>query len=757
MKPTKQSPRFAVSTLSVAIGLICGSAHIHAAESLETVIVTATKVEQDIQKTAISMQSLSEETLSNAGITSVAEIAKFTPGLQLEKDGGGLTATVRIRGIGTPGSSALDPSVPIFIDGVAQARTGSGFQDLLDIARIEVLRGPQGTLYGRNSTAGAINVWTKDANTHTWEGSVQGQLGNYDNRELKGTINIPLVDDLLAARISGFKVKQDGYLDNGGRSGTSNGRFDREGGRAKILLTPTESVSLQWISDYSESSTHPGYTLAIVPRNYLNYAAGGIASRGGSTTFPLDDAYNGTIYEDGEDFASERNVAHSLTADWDINDDIALTSITAYGKYNIYNARDQDASYLSWSQSSGPALTEYWSQELRLSGYLTDELEFAGGLYYYGERVDSDQATDSLLIDNLTAFTRAGGGAAGRAATGGSPSKSATHTETEAKNTAVFGQLTYDITQDLSITAGLRRSWTDKKGNSLLSVFTTPGAVTPFLTRYIVDNVKVKEHDTSGILKLRYNIEENVMVYASYDRGFKPGGFNRIVTVSTLPPSYTKEVSNNYEIGAKTQWFENRLQANLAVFYMEFEDYHFQTVDASSNVSVENLPKVTTEGVELDLMALPMANLQLGFSAAYIEPHVKKLDADSNTVRQNLLHEGQRLNDASRVTANLNAEYTYPLGGKLGEVFGRVDYGYRSAYLLGDYREGYTQGGYGSTNFRFGVRKLDTHWQIIGWVKNAFDKEYYATGSSRFANQIDGLSVSQGAPRTYGATVQYDF
>lgn len=756
MKATKPSPRFAVSTLSVAISSVAialAAAHARAAESLDTVIVTASKVEQDIQKTAISMESISEATLTNAGIVNVAEVAKFTPGLQLDKDGGGITATVRIRGIGTPGSSALDPSVPIFIDGVAQARTGAGFQDLLDVARIEVLRGPQGTLYGRNSTAGAINVWTKDANTHNWEGSIQAQLGNYADRELKGTVNIPLVDGLLAARLSGFSVRQDGYLDNGARAGTANGRFDREGGRAKFLLTPTDNLNFQWITDYSEGSVHPGYTLLVVPKNFTNYAngAGGIASQGGSHTLTKDDKYNGTIYSNGEDRSDERSFATSLTANWDLNQDLALTSISAFSRYDIYNLRDQDVSLLDWGQSYGPADTDSWSQEFRLSGYLAENFEFVAGAYYYGERVDSNQTTDTRRVDNIAAYLRGG-----RAATGGSPTLSVTQTDSEAKNTALFGQLTYELTPDLGVTAGLRRSWSDKKGNTHLTA-NVYGLATP-ISRDIVDDVDVKETDTSGILKVRYNIQDNVMVYASYDRGFKPGGFNRLVTSPVgVSTTYKKEVSSNYELGTKTQWFNNRLQANLTAFYMEFKDYHFQTTDAASNLIVENLPEVTTQGVELDLTAIATSNLTLGFSAAYIDPRVEKLKTDSNTVRQGLLHEGQWLGDASRFTANLNAEYTYGLSENLGEAFARVDYAYRSEYLLGDFRDGYDQGGFGLTNLRFGVRKLDRHWQLTGWVKNLFDKEYDATAISRFANQTDGFSVSQGAPRTVGVSAQYDF
>ncbi|MFT3929691.1 MAG: TonB-dependent receptor [Spongiibacteraceae bacterium] len=742
---------FVVSTLPLAIALV--SSQVHAAESLETVIVTASKIEQDIQKTAISMESISEETLSNSGITNVAEIAKFTPGLQLDKEGGGLTATVRIRGIGTPGTSALDPSVPIFIDGVAQARTGAGFQDLLDIARVEVLRGPQGTLYGRNSTAGAINVWTKDANTHSWEGSLQAQLGNYNNRELKGTVNIPIADDLLALRLSAFKVEQDGYLDNGARSDTSHNRFDRSGARAKFLFTPTDDLNVQWITSYSDGKVYPGYTMVVMPSLFTRYAnsAGGIVSQGGTNILPHDDKYNGTIYSAAKDLSDEESLASSITVNWDINDDIALTSITAFDRYDVYQTRDQDISILQWSTSSGPADTDSWSQEFRLAGYLGDDIEFVTGAYYYKEEVSSYQTTENRYADQIAAFQR------GLTST---PSRSITDTETDALNRAIFGQLTYNFTQDFSASLGLRRSWVEKNGSTLLTVSRYGMLPDPFLQRYIIDHETVNETDTSGVLKLRYDIAQNAMVYASYDRGFKPGGFNRLISPPpgvTLPTSYSKEVSENYEIGAKTQWFNDRLQANVALFYMEFSDYHFQTIDARSNIIVDNLPSVTTQGVEIDMQAVATSNLTVGFSAAYIDAYVKELKAGSNTVVQGLLHEDQWLGDASRVTANVDAEYSYPLSDGLGEAFARVDYAYRSEYLLGDFRDGYRQGGFGMTNLRAGVRKLDTHWQITGWVKNLFDKEYLATGNSRFANQTDGFFATQGAPRTYGVTVQYDY
>lgn len=757
-KPLAQS----FSILTFAIG--CNAITAHAADQLETVIVTASKVKQDIQQTAVSMEALSGETLSNSGVSGVADIANFTPGLQLSEPAGGLTATVRIRGIGTPGLSVLDPSVPIFIDGVAQARTGSGFQDLLDISRIEILRGPQGTLYGRNSTAGAINVWTKDANTHKWEGSLQTQVGNYNDRELKGTINIPIADDLLAARISAFTVKQDGYVTNEYTGATGNGYADREGARAKIVLTPDDNLSIQWLNDYSKSISHPLSTWALLPDAFNPYAAGGIVSQPNlsgiptnSFGFPITGTYSGKTYNDINSWALDKNFATSVTVNWDITDGFlagdSLTSITAYSLYKTDTLYDADRSLLDYYQNGGPTSTNSWSQELRLASAAGEKWEYLGGLYYYAERLRADQTVDSDRIDTVAALQR------GLLGPNGQALNVETNNWTNGDNAAVFGQATYNFSSKFSVTAGLRESWTQRRENNHLVIhsgWADQGGVLievpPDLVNFdIVDHQTIVETDTSGVLKGRYFFDDNIMFYASYDRGFKPGGFNILAgATGNSPTTYHKEISNNYEMGAKTQWFENHLQANVALFYMEFNGYHNQGAQTNGNLIVENIDKVTTDGVELDLQAIAAPGLTVGVGAAYLNPRVRSDDSAN-------LSQGELLNDVSQYSANLNTEYSHSLRDIPGEGFARVDWSYRSAYGLGDPRIGIDQGGYSLTNIRFGVRNFYEHWALTGWVKNIFDKEYVINSAGNAASTTDGVGVDMGAPRTYGATVQYDY
>jgi iron complex outermembrane receptor protein len=771
----------------------------HAGDTLDTVIVTAGKIEADIQKTAISMQSLSGAKLADSGVDSVADVATQVPGLQLQQDGGGNTATVRIRGIGTPGFSALDPSVPLFIDGVAQSRTGAGFQDLIDVARIEVLRGPQGTLYGRNSTAGAINVWTKDVNTNNWEGSVLAQVGNYSDKEVKGTVNVPLIDGKLGARLSAFKVMQDGYTENGYNGETGNGFADRFGGRAKIQLIATDNLNIQLITDYAEIINHPMQALVTPPAAYNNYAGspGGIASHPNlsgiplnSSGLPISDKY-GDVYQDFRNWAKDTNFANSLTVNWDITEgflqDHAFTSITAAQKYDSYQELEQDHSVLQFATTDGVSKTKSWSQEFRISSDAHENWEYVGGLFYYYEDIHSDQNTDNSLVDRNAAVGRdtnipnvsqlipvlMGQGLtqaqAQRAAFGlaGRTTNSNSITDNNTDNAAVFGQATYSFTEKFSATAGLRYSMVEKKGNTDVNTFLYAKVAPNFMqgpipagTLHIIDHEHLAENDLSGVLKARYQLQDDVMLYGSFDRGFKPGGFNRLINpTAPTPTSYEKENSNNFEVGAKTQWLDNTVQANIALFHMEFLNYHNQATDSFNNVVVENIKKVTDDGVELDVQALVGPGLTVGGSAAYLNPRVKdnglKGGGTSTT-----LDEDDLINDVGQYTGNLNAEYVHALGDGPAEGFVRADLSYRSSTTYGintTTKEGYQQGGYTLSNLRFGVRKLDEHWQLTGWVNNLFDKEYAVSGAIGVAGYNDGETATRGAPVTFGVSAQYDY
>jgi iron complex outermembrane recepter protein len=793
-----------------------------AEDMLETVIVTASLVKEDVQKTAVSMEVLSAEKLSEAGVTSVAEIAKFTPGLQLEQPGGGLTATVRIRGVGTPGFSALDPSVPIFIDGVAQARTGAGFQDLLDVERVEVLRGPQGTLYGRNSTAGAINVWTKKANTHDFAASAEIQAGNYDNRSGKISINVPLIDDVLAARLSGFKVKQDGYLTNGYTGQTGNGDADRAGARGKIGITPTDKLDIQIIGDYSENTTHPLDSLEVIPHIYNKYASSAASPAAGEPSeacgdptgflecfddpyraphpagiashpnlngiplnaygMPIDDKYNGKVYRDFDAKTFDRNVATSMTIKWDLSDALNVTSISAWNRYTTDQTLDLDHSILDFYVTHGHTETVSKSQELRLAG-TSDHLDYVVGGYYGRDVVDSDNVTDGRRTDKISAADKYSATLSPPTDdTPGATSYAHSITNMDTKFKALFGQLTYKVGH-FNFTGGLRRSWISKYADTavyLTNFNTFTGAAVPCraplyceLTPRLLDHLTTDYTNTSGVFKVRYFLTEDWMLYASFDKGYKPGGYNRRVSSSlalnAIPRRYNEENSTNYEIGVKGSGFNRRLQIGLSVFHMDFKGFQNQTQTTDGDLLIENLAKVTSEGVELDVQALLTEGLTLGVGYAYLDPVVKENDPSrlanchAPSGNPNYYCNGQRLFDVSQHTVNANLNYERTITDAGAQGFARVDWSWRSEYGISESRYGIEQDPVTLTNIRLGVRKLADHWTVTAWTKNVFNKEYASTGGSLVGGlppreaTSDGHFIVQGSPRTFGLTVNCDF
>jgi iron complex outermembrane receptor protein len=788
---------------------------------LDEVIVTAQYIKEDAQKTAVSMEVLSTEKLSEAGITSVIEVARFTPGLQLEQAGGGLTATVRIRGIGTPGFSPLDPSVPIFIDGIAQARTGAGFQDLLDVSRIEILRGPQGTLYGRNSTAGAINIWTKDANTHRWEGSAEVEGGNYDRRSIKGTLNIPLAEDLLAARLSAYSVKQDGYVTNAYTGTTGIGDADRYGARAKIGITPIDAVDIQWVTDYSKSTTHPLDALDKIPTMYNLYVAaptstpapgfpiqatepGGIESnprlpgipvnsRGLPIAMPIDDKYNGNVWRNTDAIAIDTNFDSSVKLAWKISDSIALTSITGFARNKTNQMLDLDHSILDWYLTHGITITDSSSQELRLSRQ-GEHIDYVVGAYYSMDKVDSINVTNGSGFDKRTAAGYDNGldelddnyvaipgrripfdpfqPNAVRPAGGfpleiGSNAIARSVTNLGTKFRALFGQLTYKL-GPVSLTGGLRRTWVEKSGNTDLYLASGSEAKLDTAEKQapLIDHLVNKYLNTSGVFKVRYFATDDTMIYVSYDKGFKPGGYNRKVSVAPIPTTYDSENSNNYEVGLKSSWLNRHLQTNVSVFYLTFNGFHNQTFTSNSDLVIENLKKVVSKGVEADLQALLTKGLTVGAGFAYLDPRVADpYDENTGLISAVYKTRDQRLFDVSQRNVNINADYSHPLSTSAAEGFVRVDWSWRSAYGISEPNYGVEQSPVALTNIRLGVRHLADHWQIAAWAKNVFDKEYASSGSSMMGgfpnaaglDRNDGHFITQGAPRTFGMTVQYDF
>ena len=320
---------------------------------LEEIVVSASRRQESLQDVASSVQALGAGTLDAHGITNFEDLKQAAAGLYLEMPSNSGNASIRLRGVGSAGNSGVDSSVGVLVDGVYQVQPGVAFTELLDIDRVEVLRGPQGTLFGRNTTAGVIHIHTKNPEMNEFSGRLQGVVGNYDAREARGVINIPLIDDTLAMRISGFKALRDGYTENI-HTGKDTRNTDREGGRVKLLWDASENLEVLWSSEIltTKARLEKGrieYGNDIILNSQQSPALAGrpwseLAEALGTT---LPETSLGRSAENLGAFEDEMQ-RHVLTLNWSLPGH-TLQSITAYEELDSYLLDDRDATMLDLS------------------------------------------------------------------------------------------------------------------------------------------------------------------------------------------------------------------------------------------------------------------------------------------------------------------------------------------------------------------------------------------------------------------------
>lgn len=658
------------------------------------------------------------------------------------------TAQVRIRGVGDSPNSGVDPSVGVLVDGVYQLRGGAAFTELMDIERIEVLRGPQGTLFGKNTTAGVIHIHTRDPDTRELSGKLQGVVGNYDARELRGTVNIPLIDDKLAVRVSGFTTRRDGHSKNIflGRDSQND---DKHGGRAKLLWQATDNLEVLWSSEVMTQKGRLDQGLVQYGNNNLTSVLGGqpwedLATALGKT---LPDVKMGRTAHNTREFKDEVE-RHVLTLNWSLPSH-TLQSITAYEKIESWVVSDRDRTMLDLSHSVNVPDTETRSQEFLMSSDWDSPFSYVVGVFYQEEELVSE--TELVNGPDLIAL-------------GGSPGTTVSTTLRDNKTIAGFANLTYEFNDHWSAVGGVR--YTSDKKEDIGRVALSNGAV-------VVSEADGTFNEWTYTAKLRYHFDGGSMAYLSVDRGFKSGGFNRQDTQCLLGNvsrcltadrlSYDPEITDSIEVGLKSEWLDNRIRFNGAVFYQTYDDYQVrESIPAEVMVLVTNAAQVESKGIELDLTAAVTNNLQINGSLAWISTKYDKFanapcatpdSAGCIDDRQNLT--GKQLDNAPKLMANIGAEYRSVLGNMDGlEWFARADVSYRSDTNLDIALSSETeQSGYALYSARLGLEPLDGQWRVTIWGRNLGDKRY-ATVSSQ---DVGGVTRLQGVPRTYGLTVDWNF
>jgi iron complex outermembrane recepter protein len=760
-----RSGRTAAAALLSAVVFINGARAGSVDDSLDEVVVSARKRIERAQDVPISMSVRSGEQLAQRNTFRAQEILRSMPNVSTEIQQPRQTSIV-IRGLGkNPANDGLEASVGIFLDGVYLGRPGMVVTDLIDIERIEVLRGPQGTLFGKNTTAGALNISTR-APAAEFESWGQASLGNQDFSQLSGAINAPLVPGKLAFRFSAFDTNREGFVFDTTRD-EHLGEFDRQGARAQLLWTPSDSARVRFIADYnSQDEDGPGYVLvdpgivaadgSIRPNNFLDRSA-----RAGYTPV-IEPLARRTDSESAQRIQTDQA---GLSAQVDVTiGSVLLTSISAWRKWNFRPQNDGDYTALSILPVFGNATKHRQiSQELRLASDTDARFDYMVGVYFISQEATSAQETTygadaaDFMTAGLTPLALDGFGIF-------------TNSDSETDSHAVFVQGRWRPTGSWELTAGAR--WTAEQraahivrdsagGASLAPGSTAAIAARARLGSHVVTDLETDEDFVSGLLSARYEFSENAMAYLSASRGAKSGGINVGILAPGLDQTLRPEIANSVEIGWKKQWLEHGMQWTLAAFRTDVDDYQATFRDRVLNTFyLTNAGSIRSSGVELESLFRPAPGLELSLAAGWQDARYTSFTSAPcpvETVNPTVCDfTGERVVGSPPWTATGGARYEFQLGSSGYRAFADLEYTHAGAYKLD--LSNYTHAdSFGLMNLQFGIQGREDRWRAWIWARNLADTDYYttlATGTPFSSGATIGLL---GDPRTYGISLRAGF
>ncbi len=766
--------------LTAAAGILLGAmtlmSQTAAAAVLEEIVVTARKTTESLEETPIAVSVLTDEFFDESGFNTIAEIVKFVPGYDFSPITTTRAASPSIRGISTFSfSEGFESSVATVIDGVPMGREAQGFFDLYDVERVEVLKGPQGTLFGKNTSAGVINIVTKNPE---YELDMGGDvtIGSRGERRVRGTVTGPLIDDQLAYRITGSMHQNDGMLDNKLAGEDDINSKDTWSLRGKFLYEPTDQLSALLTVDYTDEDNHccvATYNQAGSAQDLISGPLGGLF--GGNDPFLFQQVPGSVIHlEDALANAgirpgtSNRDVAlferdvrqkseakgTSLQIDYSFGE-TTLTSITAWRDWEIDETNDQDilgeSDFLNFSGAAATA--EQITQELRLAGLMSSSVSYVAGLFYFDEEQSADGGNSinialahPIFGDVLNFRNRA-------------------VRTVDTRHISAFGEVTWDLTERFSLILGAR--YTDERKDAELDY--TVFAVDPnfgfntlgFVGGSISGAQTVDDTDFSGRVIARFALTDEINTYLTWSRGYKGAGIDVTTGIragNIAPgdglPVVDPEIPTLMELGIKGLFLDNTLSINTAIYHQTVEDY--QRINANQDASfTQNLgiDEVESQGFEMDISYVtPIQGLTVSAALSYI-------DVAYEEFVQQPAAEGTNLAFIPEKSASFIGSYRFDLGDSGWRGFTRVEYSWQD--------EKNTTGGvipnprfdidsYGLLNLRVGLTSPSEKYSLKLSVENATDEDYVHYVGSSIYGLFDSTTNIQylGPDRFYRFTLE---
>ncbi|WPP02340.1 TonB-dependent receptor [Pseudomonas sp. HR96] len=675
------------------------SADSSAAPTLQAVTVTATRRAEPLQKVPVAVSVINGEQLERDNRTDVSAIAQQVPTLNFRPGASNKDSSLFIRGVGTISTSpGVEPTVATVVDGVVYGRPGQATLDLLDLERIEVLRGPQGTLFGKNASAGVLNIVTKEPSAETHGYIDQSWYTGNESRTRFG-IGGTLVPDTLKGSLTTLFGNYDGNVHNKANGQELNG-YDRQGARGKLEFTPNSDVKLTLIADYMHNSSDAPN--GVVSQSLTPGFANALAPVHASSD-------NRDIESDYRTHVDDINKGLSAQLDWNLGD-YTLTSITAWRGWD--NTQWQDGDRLATVSAAFPGTADkgdlqydQYSQELRLASPKGQFLEYVGGLFYmHGKDQESYQRT-------LTTPTSAARGIADYSTTSDSYS--------------AFGETTLNFTSRLRGIVGLR--WThdslEYDHDRVSTSATTVSGIQPGTS----SSGSTDAVGRSGRLGLQYDLTDNVMAYLTYSRGYKGPAYNVFFNMQPRDTEALKpETSNNWELGLKASSLDNRLTTNLALFHSEYDNYQanfYDTVAGQVVTRLINAGTVSTEGVEADYALQATRNLKFSGALAYTRARIDQFNCPAGAAASCDVN-GKTLPFSPDWKSYVRADYDIPLDNGL-DVELSTDYNWQSEVQYDISQNPDTkQGAYGIWNASVALADYSNGWRVGLLAKNLTDKSY---------------------------------
>jgi iron complex outermembrane receptor protein len=752
---------------------------------IEEIIVTAQRREESLQKTPIAITALTATDLDARTTFNLADVGAFVPNLDFttatQSSRSSFVSAVFIRGVGqTDFIVTTDPAVGIYVDGVYYGRTTGGVVDMLDIERVEVLRGPQGTLFGKNTIGGALNIVSSPVGKD-FAGTGEVTAGNYGRVNFRGDLNVPLTDT-LGGRLAVSVKRSDGYgkrLDFAtGKETSKLGEDDSTSARGRLHWAPSDKFDANLAVDVTRvrEPQVPDHIESIDPTLGLLGLWNGLVGLPLGTPYTpqylTGDKY--TSYANGPNKAELDNWGASLNLQWGIGE-LTLRSITAYRSMQALFENDGDGSPVRILGTDKVDLDQdQVSQELHLLGKsFDDRLDWLAGLYYFHESANEFthayvmpgifQSLEALPVllgpagpigpcpppDVVAALPTPGPlGCAGNPNNIPLDLDFAGTNDITVDNYSAFLHGTYEFTDAWSLSAGARYTH-EKKKHDLVYGRVNSG--------YVIAPPGTVREDSWDVVtpkaSLNYNFSDTAMAYVSASRGFRSGGYNGRPFYRDAITAFDPEYVWSYELGLKSEWLDRRLIANVALFYNDYTNMQLTanvaTSDGNVAVITENAGEAEIKGFELELHARPVEQLDRIAGIGYTDAKFTKVDPGATVT------EDSEFLKTPEWDINLGAEYRIPIGA--ASLAMRADYNWRSDYYNDTANTpGLHQDDVGILNARIMFESAGQAWQVALYGTNLTD-ERYITGGVGGAGAIGFDEAQYGRPLEYGVSVRYSF